>query len=91
MMLAKTRTSPTMRRRPSGKRAPKLISLSGAQKHFRVNGKMPTRSNLFYHLSTSGKLKPNKTTALPTGGNHYGFTRSRLQAFARLVGWEYVA
>lgn len=73
------------------KRRPvKMISLAGARKHFRVNGNEPTRSNMLYHLST-GKLKPNRTIKLPTGGKQYGFTRSRLQAFARVVGWEYVA
>lgn len=80
--------SPAMRRKT--RRGVKMISLSAARKHFRVNGTEPTRSNLLYHLGT-GKLKPNKTTTLPTGGKNYGFTRSRLQAFARVVGWEYVA
>lgn len=85
-MISKVQKSPAKRRKP------KLISLSGACAHFRVkaSGNPPSRGLLSYHLST-GALKPDKRTVLPTGGTVYGFRRKTLQRFARLQGWGYVA
>lgn len=79
-------TTPTRKRRPVP-----LVSLSGACAYFRNprSGNPPSRGNLSYHLET-GALKPDKKTALPTGGFVYGFKRSTLQDFARSVGWTYV-
>lgn len=83
-------TSPSPSKPRARKKSRATISLSQAVNYFRVpgSGNHPTRSLLIYHMNTK-RLKPDKRVPLPAGGFVYGFSRSTLQAFARVVGWAY--
>lgn len=72
----------------------KYLSLTSARNHLRVpgSGNPPSVTLLLYHINTSKRLKPNATLeALIGTRKSYAFTRKRLQEFARVVGWQYVA
>lgn len=86
-----TQTPSATNRRKTVSRKIKMVSLSGAAAYFRVpgSGNPPSRGLLLYHLRT-GALVPDKVTELPAQ-KVYGFTPATLRAFARVVGWQYVA